>query len=580
VMDTGDGSSRSGAAHSAAHARVKHKRSFTRSIVRAAAANFDSLAILCGSRVGRVWVANLTNGRVTRASPLRDPAVLATGATMPTRRFPASRIARFGDFELDLRAAELRCAGVRARLQEQPFRILAMLLEHPGEVVLRDEIRKRLWPDGTVVEVGHGINAAVLRLREALGESAENPRFIETLPRRGYRFNGQVHWEQGPATTLAGAPPASSSRPAAEEWTGRTISHYRVIEKLGSGGMGVVYRAEDLQLGREVALKFLAREYAQDASARERFQREARAASALNHPNVCTVYGVEEFGGQPVISMELVEGETLSCLLAKGPLPQAQTRSLALQALAALEAAHRKGVVHRDLKPGNLMVTSCGLKVLDFGIAKMGRASVTEKGDVLGTPDYMSPEQVRGAPTDARSDIYSFGLVLYEMLTGRRYSRESQVPLPGGWERVIARCLAHDAQARWQTAADLKTELERTHAAPPAPPRRARSWWRIAAVPAAIACFVAIVKFAPWPGDPAPSQFVLSGPEGSKALRVKVSPDGRAVAFVSGTHLYVRASTAPRRSRCTRPMGSPRRSGRRTDGRSRPPSAVNWSGWG
>ncbi len=374
---------------------------------------------------------------------------------MPTGHFRTARVARFADFELDLRAAELRRDGSRVRLQEQPFRILAILLEHSGEVVMREEIRKLLWPNDTAVEIGHGINAAVLRLREALGESAGNPRLIETLPRRGYRFNGRVEWEN--------APPATTPAPGSDApgLPGRNVSHYRVLDRLGSGGMGVVYRAEDLQLGRLVALKFLSPQFAQDADARSRFQKEARAASALNHPNVCTVYSVEEWEGQPFISMELVEGESLTSRLARGPLPAAQAIALAIQVAAALEAAHRKGIVHRDLKPGNLMVTDSGVKVLDFGIAKMDRGVPTRRGEVVGTPPYMSPEQMQGRAVDARSDIYSLGLVLREMLAGSR--------IPPHLERVLARCLEQDPEARWQTAGELKRRLERM---PVAEPRR------------------------------------------------------------------------------------------------------------
>jgi eukaryotic-like serine/threonine-protein kinase len=489
---------------------------------------------------------------------------------MPTRRFRLSRMARFGGFELDPRSGELSRDGVRLRLQEQPLRILTMLLEQPGEVVLRDEIRKRLWPNDTAVEIGHGINAAVLRLREALGESAENPRFIETLPRRGYRFNGHVEWENGPPLTITGTSGARATDAGDAGLTGRTVSHYRVLDKLGSGGMGVVYRAEDLQLGRYVALKFLSREFAQDPAARDRFQREARAASALNHPNVCTVYSVEECAGQPVISMELVEGETLSALLARQPMPAPQALALATQVAGALEAAHRKGVVHRDLKPGNLMVTSFGVKVLDFGIAKIDRPAAreaatnfgaipvamsgvipaTECGSIIGTQHYMSPEQLQGRETDARSDIFSFGLVFYEMFTGRRASDDGRltpgVELPPGVERVLSRCLATDPASRWQTAGELKLELERLSAQPPLPePKRPRSWWAASAAAAALLCaglLIAKLPLLTWPQIfEAPARFVLSGPAENQGTRLKLSPDGRSLAFLSGTRYYVRA---------------------------------------
>jgi hypothetical protein len=356
-----------------------------------------------------------------------------------------------------------------------------------------------------------------------------------------------------------------------------------------------------------VALKFLSREFAQDPAARDRFQKEARAASALNHPNVCTVYSVEEYAGQPVISMELVEGDTLSALLAKQPMPTPQALALAIQVAAALEAAHRKGVVHRDLKPGNLMVTSFGVKVLDFGIAKIdrpsarepapnrgafpgtewGAISATKSGSVMGTPHYMSPEQLHGGETDARSDIFSFGLVLYEMFTGRRAGDDGRpapgTELPQGVEGVLNRCLATDPASRWQTAGELKTELERLAARPPvlqsgepqtmrasergeqkAGPRgrpqsaagwqpartvvqtkRARSGWAIGAAAAALLCaglLIAKWPLFPWPNIfRTPVRFVLTGAVENQATRVKLSPDGGSVAFLSGTHHYVRA---------------------------------------
>src|SRR5579859_8162957 len=282
----------------------------------------------------------------------------------------SARLLRFGDFELDVRAGELRKHDIRIRLQDQSFQILLMLLERPGEVVLRDEIRRKLWPNNTIVEFDHSINAAIKRLRNALLESAEKPRFIETLAKRGYRFMGQVSVENAGVSfvEVEDPPPAGTSDP--ENLRGASFSNFRVLDKLGSGGMGVVYRADDLKLGRQVALKFLhAPTDELPDSTIQRFEREARAASALNHPNICTVHSVDTFAGQPVIVMELLDGETLESRMARSRLPREQAIALAIQIAGALSEAHRRGIVHRDLKPANIMLTKSGVKVLDFGLA-------------------------------------------------------------------------------------------------------------------------------------------------------------------------------------------------------------------
>ncbi|HKN70898.1 MAG TPA: protein kinase [Terriglobales bacterium] len=444
--------------------------------------------------------------------------------------------ARFGDFELDLKAGEVRKGTGRILLQEQPFQILLMLVEHRGEVVTRDEIKKRLWPNDTVVEFDHSIHTAIKKLRQALGDAAESPKYVETVARRGYRLLVPVEWiEASPADPQLAVSTARS--PGVESATsyliGKKVSHYRVLEVLGGGGMGVVYKAEDLKLGRPVALKFLPEELASDARSLGRFEREARAASALDHPNICTIYEFGEHAGQSFIAMQFLEGQTLRERLAASanlsrpaedgttkPLPRAapftteELLEVAIQIANGLEAAHDKGIVHRDIKPANIFITDRGeAKILDFGLAKLtpdsattghstvenpqeqagvrqtqpqehsgikrSDLSLTLTGASMGTAGYMSPEQVKGENLDARTDLFSFGLVLYEMVAGQRALtgetasilkaailshtptpvRQLNPDVPPRVEGIISKALEKDRSVRYQSATEMLADL-------------------------------------------------------------------------------------------------------------------------
>ena len=372
---------------------------------------------------------------------------------------------------------------------------------------------------------------------------------------------------------------------------GQTISHYKVIEKLGAGGMGEVYLAEDSRLDRKVALKILPQHLSDKAELRERFEREARAVSSLNHPHICTLYDIGEQDGIHYLVMEHLVGETLEARLAKGALPLEQTLEYAIQIADALDKAHRQGVVHRDLKPGNIMLVKSGAKLLDFGLAKLQaadtptnlsslpteQANLTAEGTILGTLQYMAPEQLEGKEADSRTDIFAFGAVVYEMATGKKaFEGKSQASLiaaimgqdprpmaelqpmtPQLLDRVVKRCLAKDLDERWQTAADLMAELKwvvegGSQPDIPAPVvSRRRNRERLTLGLASLVVGVLVTLVVVWNLSPSPTprpitRFALTLPQ-NEALTslllssVAISPDGTHLAYVANNQLYLRA---------------------------------------
>lgn len=424
----------------------------------------------------------------------------------------------FGPYRLDPVEQQLLREGESVPLTPKAFETLLALVERSRHVVSKEELMNRVWPDAYVEETNLAQNISTIR--KALGERPDGGQYIETVPRRGYRFvvrARRVKLQPTGPLSLPAAPAPRRTDDNADAHDGKVhvtspgigrrtgsrrepvrpgmmFGRYEIVEQIGAGGMGEVYLARDVHLDRKVAIKLLAEEFTRDARSLRRFVREARAASALNHPNILTVYEIHNEDGIHFIATEFIEGETLRRMIAARRIDLCDALDIAAQIAGALAAAHASGIVHRDIKPENVMIRPDGyVKVLDFGVAKLtetdpGRPAAgsdesnthTDAGMIMGTLDYMSPEQARGLAVDERSDLFSLGGVLYEMITGRApfvgatrgdvlVSLLDHEPppvhtlaagAPPALEALLRRLLAKDRNARASSAEAVQHELK------------------------------------------------------------------------------------------------------------------------
>jgi serine/threonine protein kinase len=359
-------------------------------------------------------------------------------------------------------------SGEERSLKPKVIEVLVYLAEHAGEVLHKDRLIQAVWPDAFVTD--DVLKQAIFQLRKALGDDSKEARYIQTIAKRGYCLIAEVRFP--------------------EEDQEASPKRYRLVEKIAQGGVGEVYLAEDTDLGRRVVLKFLRQEKADDEMWNRRFRREARAAAALDHPFICKVYETGTLEGRSFIAMEYVEGETLRDRLKNTAGPLKDALSIARDMAGALAAAHKRGIIHRDLKPSNVMLTESGhVKIMDFGLAKrlVSESSadqdlsseLTRVGATLGTLAYMSPEQLQGKGLDARTDIFSFGVLLYEMVTGKHpfrgetttetissilkedptLSPDSVGQLLETLQLILRKMLAKDPDRRHQTMQGVQNDL-------------------------------------------------------------------------------------------------------------------------